>query len=152
MKTEARWIVFDVYFPCQVLLISSFGLFVLMMHNCSFYITSTNGYLNWSICMLSASDVMAHFVEDAANSMSFIIFCFNVMLIILFTGISNQNTTSKTSTPSSKPSPTYNINCVANMNYYPQSVLAELPSSLVIQRLANMFMDHLGDLTSSIRA
>jgi len=102
--------------------------------------------------MLSVSDVMARYVEDAANSMSLIIFCFNVMLIIIIAGISNQNTTSKTSTPSSKPSPTYNINRVANMNYYPRSVLAELPSSLAIQRLANMFMDHLGDLASSIRA
>jgi len=152
MKTEARWIVFDVYFPCQLLLVSSFDLFALMMHNCSFYITSTNGYLNWSICMLSASDVMACFVKDAANSMSLIIFCFNVILIIIFAGISNQNMTSKTSTPSSKPSPTYNINCVANMNYYPRSVLAELPFLLAIQRLANMFMDCLGDLASSIRA
>ena len=143
---------FDVYFPCQVLLVSSFGLFVLMMHNCSFYITSTNGYLNWSICMLSASDVTARFVEDAANSMSLIIFCFNVMLIIIFAGISNQNTTLKTSTPSSKPSPIYNINRITNVNYYPQSVLAELPSSFAIQRLANMFMDRLGDLASSIGA
>ena len=60
------------------------GLFVLMMHNYSLYIASTNGYLDWSICMLSASDLMARYVEDGANSTSLIIFCFDVMLIIIF--------------------------------------------------------------------
>ncbi|KIM83386.1 hypothetical protein PILCRDRAFT_441842 [Piloderma croceum F 1598] len=68
--------------------------------------------------MLSASDVTARYVEDAANSTSLIIFCFDVMLIIIsFAGISNQNRTSKSSTPSSKPLPTYNINRVITVNY-----------------------------------
>jgi hypothetical protein len=64
-------------FPTRYYLFLPFvfiGLFVLMMHNCSLYITSTNEYLNWSICMLSASDITACYAEDAANSMSLIIF------------------------------------------------------------------------------
>ena len=67
--------------------------------------------------MLSTSDVTAHYVEDAANSTSLIIFCFDIMLIIIIAGISNQNMTSKPSTLSSKLLPTYNINHIINVNY-----------------------------------
>ena len=102
--------------------------------------------------MLSASDVTAHYVEDEANGMLLVIVCFNVMLITIFAAKTSQNTTSKTSTPSSKLLPVYNLNRVINVNYYPRSALAELPSSLGIQGLANMFMDRLGDFTSSVKA
>ena len=82
------------------------GLFVLLLCSCSLYITRTNGYLDRTHALCVRSDGPLCWPWLKANNMFLIIFCFNVMLIIISAGKSNQNMTSKTSTLSSKTSPT----------------------------------------------
>jgi len=122
------------------------GLILLMMHNC--ISPALMEHMPCSQCRRCDG----HYVEDAANSTSLIIFCFTLcLIIIIFTGISKQNTTSKSSTPSSKPLPTYNINCVITVNY-PE--VHWLNSMIACDLKARQICSwtYLGDLASSIRA